>query len=684
MTANRTIADHPGIVSLDDVPGQHAPLGAKAENLARARAGGLPVIDGFVIPPALAAELRAVPRGDRTAAVETLRTAWGTLSRRGAEPVVVRSSSVAEDTASSSHAGVFESVVDVHGWDDFLDAVRTVARSADRAASMTGAAPLAVLVQRHVDPELSGVLFTVDPVTGCTDHLVVAAVEGGPQALVSGAVAGTRLVLDRHARIVDGPRRGHPLRWPHRLALVRLAHRAEALFGCPQDIEWAMDHAGRPVLLQSRPITAVASPAQGPVFGPGPVAETFPDPLTALEQDLWLPPLREALRVVLELTGGAPRRSLDRSPIVLAVEGRPAIDLDLLEAGQGRRRGLALLDPRPPGRRLRVAWQVGRLRTGLAGLIEDLLVELDRELGAVPPLASLDERSLLVLIERSRAALRAAHGYELLAGVLSDDVATSGSAVALAALADGRRRGLSDAELVASQPVVLALTPPAIGAPAQLPSLGTAPLRERSALMAPLGPREALRLRIRWLHELSARAAWALGGRLVDSGQLAQREDISGVRLAALSAAVSSGLPLEATAASSTATASLPAHFRLRADGSPAAVDEGPRGSGGTPAGGGRGTGTAAHGMAPPAGAVLVVHTLDPRLAPVLPGLAGIVAATGSPLSHLAILAREHGVPTVVGVSDAIRRFPPGTEVLVDGTTGQVEVLTAPAEVVLP
>jgi phosphoenolpyruvate-protein kinase (PTS system EI component) len=81
------------------------------------------------------------------------------------------------------------------------------------------------------------------------------------------------------------------------------------------------------------------------------------------------------------------------------------------------------------------------------------------------------------------------------------------------------------------------------------------------------------------------------------------------------------------------------------------------------------------HGREPAPGSVLVVETLDPRLAPLLGGLSGLVAATGSPLSHLAILARELGVPTVVGVGDALRRFPPGTELLVDGLTGEVRVL---------
>jgi pyruvate,water dikinase len=53
------------------------------------------------------------------------------------------------------------------------------------------------------------------------------------------------------------------------------------------------------------------------------------------------------------------------------------------------------------------------------------------------------------------------------------------------------------------------------------------------------------------------------------------------------------------------------------------------------------------------------------------------VAETGSPLSHLAILAREHGVPTVVAKSGAASSLHDGDVVEVDGTTGRVEVIDA-------
>jgi pyruvate,water dikinase len=82
----------------------------------------------------------------------------------------------------------------------------------------------------------------------------------------------------------------------------------------------------------------------------------------------------------------------------------------------------------------------------------------------------------------------------------------------------------------------------------------------------------------------------------------------------------------------------------------------------------------------PPAGAVLVVRTLEPSLAATLPGLAGLVSETGSTLSHLAILARELSIATVVGVQDACERYPPGSTVVVDGTSGEVTLVESSGE----
>ncbi len=122
------------------------------------------------------------------------------------------------------------------------------------------------------------------------------------------------------------------------------------------------------------------------------------------------------------------------------------------------------------------------------------------------------------------------------------------------------------------------------------------------------------------------------------------------------------------------ASAPLPDAFRVADDGTVVAErTAGTDGDGGRGVSGGRAAGTAWDGAGtPPPDAVLVVRTLDPAFAPLLPGLTGLVAQTGSPLSHLAVLAREFGVPAVVGATDAVSRFPSGTRLTVDGTTGDV------------
>jgi pyruvate,water dikinase len=122
----------------------------------------------------------------------------------------------------------------------------------------------------------------------------------------------------------------------------------------------------------------------------------------------------------------------------------------------------------------------------------------------------------------------------------------------------------------------------------------------------------------------------------------------------------------------------LPSQFRLTPGGAVVAVRPPSAGSEGLGAGGGRAVGRVRHRTPSPAeqrDTVLVVPNLDPGLAAVLPALAGLVAETGSALSHLAILARELGVATVVGVPDARHRFPAGAPVVVDGRSGEVRLL---------
>ena len=634
-----------------------AAVGSKATNLAVARSRGLPVIDGFVVT---VAEVARHPESPSTA----VRDEWRELSRNGAVSLVVRSSSPVEDLAGTSMAGVFDSVVDVRGWDDFVDAYRRVAASGNGDV-------MAVLVQRLVVPTTGGVLFGVDPVTGRDDRVVVAAVEGGPHRLVSGEVQGRRSVLRPSGRVVvadgdESPQLGRR----HRRQLVELATRLADVFGGPQDIEWAID-GDRLLLLQSRPITTVVEQGRGPILGPGPVAETFPEPLTPLEVDLWVPPLHAATVETLVVTGSASRTRVERSPVVTVVDRQVVVDLELTGVVRTGSRVLHAVDPRPPARRLVASWRVGRLRGALPDLADRVIAEIDRELASVPAVDLLADQELVLLLDNAAVYLRALHAHEMLAGALIDSAGTTAAGAALREIARGRAMGWSDEDIIARTPVVLSVLPPSTGPRPPLPAVDDVGAGTTDQMTT----RERLRLRIRWVHELTRQAVRELGERLAVRDVLPDPEEIRQLRLSEVVAALD-GVPIAPPEVVIDAVTPVPARFRLSATGT-VVTDSSADGSPGVGAGGGRGTGVVAAG-APADGDVIVVRTLDPSLAPLLTRVAGIVAETGSPLSHLAILAREQGVPVVVGYGGAIDRFPPGTRVVVDGSAGTVTAMEAP------
>ncbi|SED23021.1 pyruvate, water dikinase [Streptomyces sp. 3213] len=650
--------------------------GSKAANLARAAAAGLPVLPGFVIP-------EGAPDSDPAA----LRRAWQDLSDSGALPLVVRSSSPQEDTQQSSLAGQFASVLDVRGWPDFVTAVRTVLDSAHRPDGST--APMAVLVQPMLAARVGGVMFGADPVEGRADRMLVSAVRGGPDSLVSGEQAGTNYWLSRRGRLLrTEPPTAEALLTPSELRrLARLARRARQVFGGPQDIEFGFDGSevgsdvggevgsGRLWLFQSRPITAMAvrPPRGARLLGPGPVAETLPEQLQPLEEDLWVTPMARGLAAALDIAGSAPRRLLRTVPVVTTVGGWAAADLRLLGAVAPRHRWLALLNPAPGARRLGAAWRVGRLTAALPGLAADLVADVDRRLTQVPAPGELPGPDLAATLRRTRAVLVSLHAQEALAGALLPEPpkARTAAGAGLSALAGTRALGIPDDRAATAAPTVLALTAPSLRGRVRLPG-GNAPspLSTPSHHRTPdLPPREALRLRIRWVQELQARLVREAARRLglaVDRVGLLRWPEL---------AAVLEGEPLPADLPARVPQAEsppLPDAFRL-AEGTVVAEHTDGEGEG-RGVSGGRAAGTVWDGTTGPrpADAVLIVRTLDPALAPLLPGLAGLVAQTGSPLSHLAVLAREFGLPAVVGATDAVRRFPPGSRVTVDGTTGEV------------
>ena len=75
------------------------------------------------------------------------------------------------------------------------------------------------------------------------------------------------------------------------------------------------------------------------------------------------------------------------------------------------------------------------------------------------------------------------------------------------------------------------------------------------------------------------------------------------------------------------------------------------------------------------AGDVLIANRTDPGWVPLFPSARAVVVERGSVLSHSAIVAREFGIPCVVGLRDALSRIPDGAMVEVDGSVGTVTVL---------
>jgi pyruvate, water dikinase len=254
-----------------------AVAGGKGASLARMTAEGLPVPPGYVVPAdALersvdAERLRALARaGDHSAAQRLVRAASApddvapAYERLGGL-VAVRSSACAEDSEAASFAGQQETFLNVFGpaevarhvvdcWASFFSERALFYRA--RKGSVDDVR-IAVAVQRMVDPEKAGVLFTCDAVQRRRDQMIVEAVHGLGEQVVSGHVTPDHYVVDRGGRVKREEVPNGGVLGPDELALLAaLGRQLEERFGAPQDIEWALAQ-GKLYLLQSRPVTTL-------------------------------------------------------------------------------------------------------------------------------------------------------------------------------------------------------------------------------------------------------------------------------------------------------------------------------------------------------------------------------------------------------------------------------------------
>jgi rifampicin phosphotransferase len=231
--------------------------GGKGRTLARLYRAGYRVPDGFIILPA------AFVGDDLTmeawALVQTQLARVRKDHKGGA--FAVRSSALCEDSALASFAGEFETVLDVRTDEEIRQAIHVVRRSRHntRVQAYSQAQGLeeteheiAIVVQRLIRADFSGVLFTADPVTGDLMRMTGNFVQGLGEELVSGRANPQTFTLARPKGTYSGPAELNCLA----RALYRNACGLEKELGGPQDIEWAV--AGeRLYILQSRPITTL-------------------------------------------------------------------------------------------------------------------------------------------------------------------------------------------------------------------------------------------------------------------------------------------------------------------------------------------------------------------------------------------------------------------------------------------
>jgi pyruvate,water dikinase len=379
----------------DLVRGDTAIAGGKGANLGELTQAGLPVPPGFVITAA--AYLDAMERGgvrddlrtiaaridpdDGDALVAASRRAHELVERAGLPEslrseivsafhelgspigVAVRSSATAEDTADTSFAGMNETYTNVSGDDELATRVVDCWASlfGERVCSyrasqgLTDEPEIAVVVQRMVDSERSGVMFSADPATGDRTRVVIEAARGLGEVVVSGAVEPDTYVVAKDGPRLLSARIGHQgfllrrgddgrdervelsasegaarvLADDEVLALARLGLEVEEHYGTPQDMEWAYEGADL-FLLQSRPITTLGpagaaaqdspsgaeaplitglgaapgvvagrvrvlrSAAEGSTLGPG---EVLVAPMTSPD---WVPTMRRAAALVTD------------------------------------------------------------------------------------------------------------------------------------------------------------------------------------------------------------------------------------------------------------------------------------------------------------------------------------------------------------------------------------------------
>jgi rifampicin phosphotransferase len=246
----------------------------------------------------------------------------------------VRSSSTFEDLAQAAFAGQHDTYLNVRGFEQILDRVRACFASLweDRAVLYRHhqgfsqlQARMAVVVQQQIECDVAGVAFSIDPVGGRMDRMIIDANYGLGESVVSGEGEVDHFEIDEASLKIVARSIGHKEHQivatdagvQQRTVSTELANRAclsdeqivgiatllkqvQLHYGWPQDIEWGITAEGIH-LLQSRPVTTIP-----PDWTRDESAERFPNPMTPLSWDFIGIAFRSSLTHSLDLMGLPP------------------------------------------------------------------------------------------------------------------------------------------------------------------------------------------------------------------------------------------------------------------------------------------------------------------------------------------------------------------------------------------
>lgn len=691
-----------------------ADVGGKARNLGRLANAGFKVPGGVVIPP--------------EASLEGLDLA---LHFDGTGPFAVRSSGATEDGSEDSLAGRYDSILDV-GSESVQEAV---AKVRDAARRLDGHA-IPVLLQQMVDPVCAGVVFTADPITGDRATAIVTGTRGLADKLVAGQIPGDEWQINGdRTKAIRRPEGVVSRRLARRVA--RRANDIAEEFGVPQDIEWAWD-GNQLWIIQARPMTGLPdemaweAPAPGVYHRSLRFGEWIPQPVTPLFETWLLPRMERRLhdRLYEHIGQVAPE------PLHVTVNGWYYYSLNWLPVpGVAFRRnffnilGRVAKDWRKAApmfpQTVRFAYQeyeddwrenilpryrrsVSRAEerveslslTELPDLVDELANEAGDYFGSIATVAGSAYKFEAQLAQfwnkYLRSKLGVSHMTVLQGFEFSPEIQhmprletldwsvpptnTGGGPVDVEKLKDRRLQTTGEADDVLA------------GSPRRLRKFRR--LLAEAQHVVPVREEQLALLSLPW--PVMRRAVERLGEALTERGALSSANDVYFLTHAEVLALLEEPEPMDAIARTRREQRSRQSRLAaplwvgkvppmvkfvfgysnkiMGAVRSDLAVVHG------VPASPGRATGRvrvvrdSSQFDDFEAGEVLVAPLTAPAWTDLFDRAAAVVTDVGSALAHASIIAREYGIPAVVGCGDATTRLKDGQMVTVDGSTGNVEL----------